>query len=170
MSESGKKKFFLFRWIDHACYAGGLIAALCLAALPCIIVLEIVLRKFFNSPTTWVGETSIYLFMALGFLSLGYALQTDNHFSITAVTDLLTKKNRLRLKIFTDIFCLFYSATFVYKGIGMAWFAYEIGDISTGMMAMPLWITNSLVPIGGLLLALQFINKLVEDFQNLKNE
>jgi len=58
--------------------------------------------------------------------------------------------------------------SFVYKGIEMAWFAHEMEDVSSGMMQMPLWIPWSIVPIGGFLLTLQFINKLAQDFQNLK--
>jgi TRAP-type mannitol/chloroaromatic compound transport system permease small subunit len=48
----------------------------------------------------------------------------------------------------------------------MVKFAYDIEDVSTGMLAAPLWIPWLLVPVGGLLLTLQFINKLADDFSN----
>lgn len=169
MSDSTKQKFVVFRWIDATSYLGGVLAAICLVILSAIIVLEVVMRYLFNAPTTWVGEMSIYLCMAIGFLALAYGLQTDSHFSITNITERLTPKNRTRLKVFTDFVGFLYSSTFVYKGIGMAKFAYDMEDVSSGMLAVPLWIPCALVPIGGLLLALQFINKLAEDVQGLKS-
>lgn len=169
MSEPTKQKFIVFRWIDSTSNMGGVLAAICLMILSAIIVLEVVMRYLFNAPTSWVGEISIYLCMAIGFLGLAYGLKTDSHFSITNITDRLTPKNRTRLKVCTDFVGFLYSTTFVYKGIEMAKFAHDMEDVSSGMLAVPLWIPWTLVPLGGLLLALQFINKLAEDVQNLKN-
>lgn len=168
MSDPAKQKFVLFRLIDSTSYMGGILAAVCLVILTTIVVIEVVMRYLFNAPTSWVGEISIYLCMAIGFLGLAYGLKTDSHFSITNITDRLTPKNRFRLKVFTDFVGFLYSCTFVYKGIEMAKFAYDMEDVSSGMLSVPLWIPWSLVPIGGLLLALQFINKLAEDVSKLK--
>ncbi len=168
MTTSLKKRFFLFQWIDWVCTAGGVIAAVCLICVTCIIVLEVCLRYLFNSPTVWVGEMSVYLCMGLGFLSLAFGLKNNSHFSITMLTDRLTSKNRIRLKIITDILGALYSSTFIYKGVELAWFAYDIEDVSSGMLATPLWIPWSLLPIGGALLTLQFINKLAQDVSDLK--
>ena len=79
-----------------------------------------------------MGEVSIYLCMGIGFFSLAFGLKTDSHFSITLLTDRLTPKNRIRLKILTDMVGALYSATFVYKGIELAFFAYEIGMSAAG--------------------------------------
>ncbi len=168
MESFEKKSFFLYRWIDGTSTAGGVAAAVCLVGVTCIVVLEVVLRYLFNAPTVWVGEVSIYLCMGVGFFSLAFGLKNDSHFSITLLTDRLTPVNRIRLRIFTDMVGALYSATFVYKGIELAWFAYEIGDVSSGMMETPLWIPWSFVPIGGALLTLQFINKLARDFKGLR--
>lgn len=169
MGDSSKQKFIVFRWIDATSQAGGILAGICLLILSAIIVFEVFMRYVFNAPTTWVGEISIYLCMAIGFLALAYGLQTNSHFAITNITDRLTPKNRTRLKVFTDFVGFLYSTTFIYKGIEMAKFAYDMEDVSSGMLSIPLWLPWSLVPIGGLLLALQFINKLAEDVQTLKS-
>lgn len=168
METPDNKKFFLFRWIDMTSEAGGFLAAVCLACVTVIVVFEVIMRYLFNAPTVWVGEMSIYMCMGLGFLSLGYGLKYDSHFGITFLTDRLTPKNRIRLKIFTDFVGALYSACFIYKGIELAYFAYEFEDVSSGMMQTPLWIVWCLVPLGGLLLTLQFINKLADDVKALK--
>mgnify|MGYP001556639978 CR=1 FL=1 len=126
------------------------------------------MRYFFNSPTVWVGEMSIYLCMGIGFFSLAYGLKNNSHFSNTFFTDRLTARNRCRLRLLTDFVGAVYSFIFIYIGVEHAWFAYDIEDVSSGMMEAPLWIPWSFVPIGGLLLTLQFIKRLTEDVKNLK--
>ena len=168
METPGKRRFFLFRWIDYSSELSGVFGSICLLAVTLIIVYEVFMRYLFNSPTTWVGEMSIYLSMGIGFMGLAYALKDDGHFSIVLLVDRLTPKNRLRLKVFTDFVAMLYCCVFIYKGISMVHFSYIFDDVSTGMMETPLWIPGSLVPLGGLLLALQFVNKLADDFKALR--
>lgn len=160
------KRNIILRWIDTACDAGGVVAAVCLALVTLFITYDVFMRFFFKAPTVWVQEMSIYLCIAIGYLACGYALKNDSHFSITIVTDKLTASNRRRLKIFTCILGMAYSVVFVVKGYENAKFSYDIGDVSTGLMATPLWIPWSLVPIGGLLLGLQFFNKMAAEIGN----
>lgn len=143
-------------------------AAICLAIVTLTITFDVCMRYLFHSPTVWVQETSIYMCIAIGFLGLAYALKNDAHFSITILTDHLTPKNRSRFKIFTSFAGILYSAVFVVKGYENAKFSFDIGDVSTGLLATPLWIPWTLVPIGGLLLGLQFFNKMLAEIQNSK--
>lgn len=168
METPGKRKNLLLRWIDYSSDFGGVVASICMLGVTFIIVYEVIMRYLFNAPTTWVGEMSIYLCMGIGFLGLAFALKSDSHFSITLLVDRLTPKNRLRLKILTDLVGMLYSCIFVYKGSSMVQFAFEMEDVSSGMMEVPLWIPQILVPLGGFLLAIQFINKLVDDVTALK--
>ncbi len=162
------RKTAALRWIDSACDLGGIIAAICLAFVTLSICYDVFMRYFFSAPTVWVQEMSIYLCIAIGYLACGYALKNDSHFSITLLVDRMTVANRRRMKIFTHFAGIAYSAVFVIKGYENARFAYDIGDTSSGLMATPLWIPWMLVPIGGLLLGLQFLKKMIEEIQNRK--
>lgn len=164
MQDSSQKRFFFNRWIDTSSNVGGVIAAICLLMVALIITFEVFMRYLFKSPTTWVAEMSIYLCMAIGLLGAAYALKSDGHFTIDIFIDRLGPENRKRMKIITNLMGLAYSFVFVYKGVEMVKFSYEMEDISTGMLATPLWIPGLLIPTGGLLLTLQFINKLTDEF------
>lgn len=166
METAPNKKFFLFRWIDVLTDFGGGLASISLAGLTIVVVLEILLRFLFNAPTIWVGEMSVYLCMACGLLGAAYALRMDMHFGITIIIDRISAKTRRRMRILTNSMGLVYAMVLLIKGFQMAQFSYEMEDVSTGLMATPLWIPNLLIPLAGLLLALQFINKLAEDFSN----
>lgn len=163
MDSQPPKKFILFRLIDFTSDIGGVTSAICLLAVTCIITYEVFVRYVFSAPTTWVSEISIYLCMALGLMGAAYALKHNSHFSISIVVDRLTAKNRRRLKILTNLMGIVYSIIFIVKGFEMAKFAWDIKDASTGVLQFPLWIPWSIVPLGGLLLTLQFINKLAEE-------
>jgi C4-dicarboxylate transporter, DctQ subunit len=160
------KKLLVFRWIDRLSDAGGIIAAVCLMAVTMIITYEVFMRYIFNAPTTWVQEMSIYLCIAIGFLAAAYALKNNSHFCVTILVDRMSVKNRRRMKIFTSLLGMAYSIVFILKGYENAKFAWDIGDTSTGLLRAPLWIPWMLVPIGGLLLTLQFFSKIVEEIQN----
>lgn len=166
METAPNKKFFLFRWIDNISDFGGALASICLAVLTIIVSLEVFLRYIFNAPTTWVGEVSVYLCMAVGLLGAAYALKLNMLFGITDIVDRLSAKTRRQIRILTNILGVVYSVVFIVKGIQMAWFSYDMEDVSTGLLATPLWIPNLFIPIAGALLAVQFINKVAEDFQN----
>lgn len=159
--KSQTERNWLSRWIDFSSGVGGVIAACCLMLLAFIITYEVIVRYFFGSPTAWVQEFSVYLWMAIAFLAAAYALRNDSHFAVTIFVDRLKASNRRRLRIFTHLIGLGYSVTFVIKGIEMVHFTYEMGDTSTGLIQVPLWIPGSLLPIGAVLLALQFFNKLL---------
>ncbi len=154
------------KWINQSSYLGGVIAAVCLMTLAIIITYEAIMRYLFNAPTTWVKEISICLSIAIGFLGAAYCLKQDGHFSITIVVDKLKPKNKKALKILTNLMGLLYSIIFVYKGIEMVKFSYDMEDVSSGLLEFPLWIPELLLPCGGLLLALQFVNKLNGEFSS----
>ncbi len=165
METKPKQEFILTRWINHTSLLGGVIGAFCLLTISVIITYEAFMRYAFNAPTTWVKEISIYLCIAIGFLAAAYTLMKDGHFSITVVVDKLKPKNRRILKTFTILLGILYSAVFVYKGIDMVIFSYQIEDVSSGLLEVPIWVPQLLLPIGAFLLLLQFINKLTAEIQ-----
>jgi len=163
MEKSPEKGSAILKWIDFSSDAGGVISAACLLMVSIIIVYEVIVRYLFNSPTTWVLEMSVYLSIAIGLLGAAYALKNNSHFSITFATDKLSLKNQKRMKVLTSAAGIVYSTIFIYEGINMVQFSYEMEDASTGMMATPLWIPGLLIPLGGLLLTLQFLKKFIDE-------
>ncbi|MGV2870946.1 TRAP transporter small permease [Colwellia sp. E150_009] len=161
-------RFFLLRWIDMLCDIGGGIAAVCLFLLAFCVTASVLLRYFFSYQTPWIQEVSTYLFMAIGFLAAAYALRKGGHFSITFLVDKLNVNNRKKITFFANLLGLLYSITFIYEGIKMVAFSHEIKDVSTGLLSIPIWIPQLLVPIGGFLLALQFFNQLFSATQTNK--
>lgn len=148
--------------IDAVCKAGAWIAALCLLFLALIVSYEVAVRYLTGQSSSWVQELSVYLMMAVGYLAAAYALQLNSHFSITFFVDRLPAQKRRRLRLTTHCVGLFYALVFLVKGVDMVLFSYAIADTSTGLLKTPLWIPACLVPISGLLLALQFLSQTID--------
>ncbi len=166
--DTPQKKNIVFRFIDMTSDVGGILSAAFLWIIAVIVTYEVFMRYAFNAPTSWVQETSVYLWMAVGLLGAAVALKNDSHFSITIFIDKLSSKNRRRMQILTNFLGFLYSLAFVYQGFLQAKFAYDFKDVSTGLLATPLWIPWLTIPIGGILLALQFINKIAQEFSKGK--
>ncbi len=166
--EAPVKKKMIFRWIDFLSELGGNLSAMLLWIIAVIVTYEVTARYLFNAPTTWVQETSVYLWMGVGLLGAACALKSDSHFGITIFVDKLSAKNRRKIQLVSHLAGFAYSLTFVYQGFLQTKLSYDLEDISTGLMATPLWIPWMLMPIGGTLLALQFINKIAEELSKGK--
>ena len=53
---------------------------------------EVIMRYFFNSPTVWVLEITIYLVIASTFFALAYALLQKAHVKVDFITNYLTPR------------------------------------------------------------------------------
>lgn len=160
------KDRLIFRLINITSEIGGILSAVLLWVIAVIITYEVIVRYLFNAPTSWVQETSVYLWLGVGLLGAACVLRENGHFAITILVDRLSAKNRKRMQIFTHLVGFGYSLIFVYQGFLQAKLAYEFEDTSAGLMAMPLWIPWMTVPVGALMLALQFLNKIAEEISD----
>lgn len=157
------KRSLPYRIINRLSDIAGIVSACCLLSVSLIVVYEVFMRYAFNSPTTWVGEMSVYLIMATGMLAASYTLRNNSHFTITILTDRLSSANQRRLRVVTDIAGALYCSVFVFKGMELVRFSYEMEDVSSGLLEAPLWVPNLLIPVGGVLLTLQFLNRIVDN-------
>lgn len=55
---------------------------------------EVIMRYFFNAPTVWVLEITIYLVIASTFFALAYALLQKAHVKVDFITNYLTPRTK----------------------------------------------------------------------------
>jgi len=131
-----------------------LICALAILGMGITVTYEIIARYFFDAPTTWAQEISIYFLLALALLGLAPTLAADEHIRI----DLLTRKLPLAVQLWLRICAL--AAIAIYAGIaavggwGMMQQSLRFGRKSLTLLEVPVWIPQTLLPIGMALLAL----------------
>ena len=134
-----------------------------------LLLVEVVLRYFFNSPTVWSNELAQMLFGAYAILAGGYILSTGGHVNVDILYSRLSKKSRAALDIFTSsLFFLFCGMLLVYGG-SLAWDSLARFEHSQSAWNPPLYPAKLTIPLAALLLMLQGLAKLIRDILILFN-
>jgi TRAP-type C4-dicarboxylate transport system permease small subunit len=147
------------RFLDKLYLAAGIIGAVCLVAILCVIVAQMVARwsgVAFPGSSEYAG----YLMAASSFLAFAYAL---NHGAHIRVSLMLTALGRHRF--WGELWALVIGTA---ASSYLAWFAvkatkwsYKLHDVSQGQDATPIWIVQIPMAFGAVLLAICFFDNLV---------
>jgi TRAP-type C4-dicarboxylate transport system permease small subunit len=102
-----------------------------------------------------------YALTASSFLALAYTLRTGNHIRLTLIVNVARPRARRGL----ETACLALGALLagyfsVYIG-EMVWDAWRFGDKAQGVLAIPLWIPQSVMGLGATVLCIAFLDDLV---------
>lgn len=100
--------------------AGTAIAWLAFVAMG-ISVWEVVMRYVFDSPTSWVHETVIFLIACIFALGGPFALARDKHIRIRIVYDMASPRLRRMFDIFNSLVTLLFTVGMSYAAYVMFW-------------------------------------------------
>ncbi len=122
-----------------------------------VLTAGVVMRYFFNTPTDWQDEISMFLLVGSIF-SCGAAVQAQRgHIGIEAVAGLLPGwLNRLRVWL-CDVTSLLFCSFFCWKSWTLLHEAWAEGMTTSSTWAPPLWIPYGLMSVGMTLLSLQLL-------------
>ena len=139
----------------------GWVAGVFILLTSFIVTYEVLMRGFFNAPTEWSIEISVYLIMASGFLGLAPALTGNNHISVDLITSKLSPKRNKVLHTFTSVIGLIFCLILTISSADMVFVSYEINSLSTSTLRIPLFIPQSAIPVGSALIVLEFVRQLL---------
>lgn len=146
---------------------GGL-GALMVATLLLIVVFEVVSRYFFNAPTHWVTEISTYLVVGTVFLSLGLTYRRKEHIRIEFMVDLLPDARRAPIMRFAEWLGVFFVAVSSWQMLRYVLSEYTTDTRSWGLLSVPLWIPQSMVVVGLLVLLVAMLDRMDRHAHGLK--
>ena len=145
---------------------------ICILIFPVIIsiLIEIVMRYFLRASQSWVPETSMFLFGAMFALGGGYTHLHDGHVRVDIIYNVLPLKVRNILDIISFIPFIIYCSIICFSGSKMAYNSLIIAERTGSAFAPYYFPIKACIPIGGLLLTLQGISKLLRNIISLKME
>ncbi len=145
-------------FLDRLYLMSGVLAAFCLLAILCVIVLQMLARWFsipFPGSTAYAG----YLMAASSFLAFAYALNSGAHIRVSLVLNALGSRG-----FWLEVWCMLigtaassYLAWYAVKAI---YWSIKFNDVSQGQDATPIWIVQMPVAFGAILLAICFWDNL----------
>jgi C4-dicarboxylate transporter DctQ subunit len=138
-----------------------------------LVLAEILMRSFFNRAIIWSVEVTEYSILWMTFLATAWILRDEGH----VLTDLVIKKvspqTRKTLNIFTSIIAACGCLVFTYYSAKVTLDMLERGLYLSTVLKPPAWAINIIIPIGGILLSIQFIrrayNFIFEKNRGMKN-
>jgi TRAP-type C4-dicarboxylate transport system permease small subunit len=145
---------------DRLTHAGFVLAAVLVAAIAASFCYEVVVRYFFNAPTSWTYDLGSYLLCAVIFLSMPELTRRRAHVSINLIPERLPPHPALVLRIgiglLATVACL--AATWITGN--ETWRQYMQGVSTISSFSIPKWWVSILIPYGMLSSAVYFLRQL----------
>ena len=150
----------LRKGLDFLYLASGVAAALCLIAILSLIVLQMLAR--------WTGEVfpgapeyASYAMAAASFLAFANALNRGSHIRVSILLNAVPESVRRVL----EIWCFGVGAAimwyFVYYCQKFVYWSWKFNDVSQGQDKTALWIPQSLMLFGAVMLAIALTDHLI---------
>lgn len=130
------------------------LAVLFLASIFALIAYSVMMRYFAGQPQPWIDEAAGWLLVGAVMLAIPEVQRRGDHIGIDMLTRSVGERLRRALLMFGVAMVFACAALFTREGLEMVAFSKMINILSNQIPEMPLWIVQSLVPIGFGLMAL----------------
>lgn len=147
------------RILDVIIVSFSFIAGLLLAFILLSVCLEVIMRYLFNRPLQWVIELTEYALLYITFLGTAWLLRSEGHISVDVFTALFSERTQSGLRIFSSLIGIIVSFALVWYGVVVFWDHYEGGIYNLTLLEFPKAPLLAIIPIGSLVLLLQFIRR-----------
>ncbi|MCB2192654.1 MAG: TRAP transporter large permease subunit [Deltaproteobacteria bacterium] len=149
----------LTRLMDRLSEGVGAFCGLATLGMVLIISYEVVCRYLFNSPTSWVTEYSLYIFVSTSFLATAYAHLKDSHIRVEILLNNISTSARHKLWQVSAWVGLMFVVVAAWQMTLFVGSEYQGGARAWGLLATPLWIPETPVAVGLGLFALAVLGE-----------
>ncbi len=137
---------------DHLSDIGFFISAAAVMVLAVLVVIEVLLRQFFNTSTLVSTEMSGYLLVVNVFLGLAWTFRTDGFIRVDLLYGKFSKRTRQLADLVIAIVSLIVMIVVTFYLWSFALDNLETGNTSVFITRTPLWIPQISMPIGATML------------------
>ncbi|WP_071392946.1 TRAP transporter small permease [Bacillus tuaregi] len=148
-----------FKWLDKIENVFAAIGMWVIAFMMGLVVFEVIIRNLFNYSFSWSIDYTSYALLYIAFLGAAWLLREGGHVSVNILEEYLPAKSLKFLDYIIVISGILLSLVLVYYGIGVTWDLYINDTRSLSVVKTPLAYVVMIIPIGGLLLLLEFFRK-----------
>ena len=142
----------------------GVLSSLLIFVSFCLMIFAIFQRYFLNTPLKWGDEMLGYLLVAIVMSGVAEALRRGDHVAIDLLTPFFGIKIRALLKYLSYTAVLAFAVIFGISADEVVRFSYGFGSYSPGYLEAPMWIPQSTMIAGSILLGLGALAGLVRSF------
>jgi len=159
----------LWKLFDHIIDFFAYIAGILLLLVTLFVTYSVVLRYLHFRPPIWILQCTEYALLWLTFLGAAWLLKKNGHIRIDTIVSRFGPKGRCIFDIIVAclgcIVCIIIFWFGVEKNIDL----YQRGIMDVKGVTMPQYPLFLVIPLGGLLLLIQFIRNFFEHLKSLKH-
>lgn len=107
----------------------------------------------------WALDVSEYSLIYLPFLGAAWLLRREGHVMIEVVTDRFRPRAQAMIHFSNSIIGGTACAIITWYGIAVTWNYYQLSYTMDTLLRPPMWLLTVIIPIGSLLLTIQFTRR-----------
>jgi TRAP-type C4-dicarboxylate transport system permease small subunit len=147
--------------LDAVYRACGAVAAVAIAIIAALVTAQVV-GRLAGVLVPGADDLAGYALTASSFLGLAYTLRRGGHIRVTLLLQRAGARERAGLEAAALGVGALVTAYFAWHVVEMAIDAWRFGDMSMGVLPIPLWIPQSVMAVGAVVLTVAFVDDLVE--------
>lgn len=159
----------ILKFLDGMSKILRIVTAIIMGIIGFIVSYEVIMRYVFNNPTGWTLAFVPYLILWGTFLGGAVTLREERHIRVDLVTRHLSQRNEKYLYLFTESIAMVFCIVLFVKGIEMVAQTKQLGIVDASSLRIPLFVPQLCIPIGALLLLIEFIRRMVMRVVSLKD-
>jgi TRAP-type C4-dicarboxylate transport system permease small subunit len=147
-------------FLDALYNAAASLAALFLVGTLAMVLLGIAGRLLnFHVPGT--DAYAGYCMAAAGFLALAHTFKRGEHIRVTLILEHVGPRAQRALELWALGVAAVLAAALAYYSVRLAFQSWQFNDVSTANDATPLWIPQTTMALGAVVLAIAFVDELL---------
>ncbi len=140
-------------------------AALLLISMTTLVIIQVISRYLFHSPTAFTEEIVRYTLIWTGFIGAAYAFSTRQHMALIFFRDKVKGNPHKALMIAIDLIIMFFAlAVMTEAGTRLA---ISVMSQSSPLLGISRGVVYAMAPISGVLIAIAQVINLYEDITGI---
>jgi len=155
MQKPALRKASLRRLVYGANLGLGMTAGVVIGGLVVLTTMEVIKRRFLNSPSEWVMEISEYLLILSAFFGMAYALQIGAHVMVNIVYRYYSKLSKRVIELIVGMLSLTFWSILTWIALRQALVYLAFNTRSQTLLAVPQFYPMMSVVLGSLFCCFQ---------------
>ncbi len=124
---------------------------------------ESVLRSFFSFSLMIADEFAGYFLMVAVFMGVGYCMRSHSLLRVTILYDRLPIRLRTGMQVIFDVLSLGFTLILMHQLVRVVINSYVRGTLSISQAEIPVWIPQTVMPIGTAILILVLVAEITRN-------
>ncbi len=156
------------RWISKINLMTGEFVAYWTVTAVFVFYYEVIARYIFNSPTIWAHESMYLLFGMQYMLAGGFCLREGAHVRVDVFYMRMSSRRKAIADLLTSVLFFIFAGSLTASGWIFFHDSFAIREVSFTEWAIPHWPIKFALPLGGMLIMLQGVARVLRDIEILR--